>query len=174
MEEPQNTPMDGASAAPSQDPNQQIDMTDSDSSMMANTGDNDPMMGNTGDSDPMMGGEDSMTMGDDMGGEDPMMNDDMSGEENGDDSTSSILNQLSPDDKEAVRAYAQSLLSRDESTEPQSEELMESFIFTKKQLTKIMESFRQSEIKKDEKPLNKKYSKSVSKKSPFNSPNFKK
>ena len=143
MEEPQNTPMDGASAAPSQDPNQQIDMTDSDSSMMANTGDNDPMM------DDNMGGEESMetsmTMGDDMGNEDPMMNGEdtpmdspMDGEDEGDDSTTSIINQLSPEDREAVRAYAQSMLSKSDglNDETQQEPMMESFVFTKKQIRK--------------------------------------
>jgi hypothetical protein len=137
--------------------------------------------------DDNMGGDESMetsmTMGDDMNNEDPMMNGEdtpmdspMDGEDEGDDSTTSIINQLSPEDREAVRAYAQSMLSKSDglNDETQQEPMMESFVFTKKQLTKIMESFRQSEIKKDEKPLNKKYSKSVSKKSPFNSPNFKK
>jgi len=64
-----------------------------------------PADGN-GQLDPNMG------MDDGMGGEPPM--DGGEGEE-GDDSTMSIINQLSPEDREAVRSYAESMLARDES-----------------------------------------------------------
>ena len=51
------------------------------------------------------GGEDLMAGGGDMA----------AGDENADDdSTMSIINQLSPTDREAVRAYAESMLARDE------------------------------------------------------------
>ena len=119
----------------------------------------DPNMGG----DPMMGGDDSM-----------------------DDSTASIINQLSPEDREAVRSYAQSMLSRAEgdnglegegASGPQSPDgaMMESVIFTKKQLRTIMENVGifNNEPRK-EKSLTKKSTKSVSKNSPFNSPNFRK
>ena len=55
--------------------------------------------------------------------------------------------------------------------------MMESFIFTKKQLNTLMENFGPTEDelqKQDErKPLPKKKEKTVSNKSPFNSPRFK-
>lgn len=122
-----------------------------------------PMDGPNMEGDPMMGGEGTP------------MEDPMDGESEGDDSTSSIINQLAPEDREAVRAYAQSMLSK--SKEPndgmQQEPMMESFVFTKNQLTKIMENFNQSvDDSKDDNNLKKKESKTVSKKSPFNSPKF--
>ena len=63
--------------------------------------------------DPMAGGDPSMMEGDPaMEGGDMGME---GGEtEGGDDSTTGIINQLSDEDKEAVRNYAKSLLSRDE------------------------------------------------------------
>ena len=75
----------------------------------------DPTMGG----DPAMGGDTAMggdpTMGGDpaMGG-DPSMGDDpaMGGDSN-DDSTMSIINQLSPEDREAVRSYAESMLNHE-------------------------------------------------------------
>ena len=149
MEQPQAMPMDGASPVPNQDP-----MMGGDQAM----GGEEPM----GD-DPAMGGEAPM-----MGGDDPAM----SGE--GDDSTTSIINQLSPEDKEAVRAYAESMLNKTEDQAGGNEEpMMESVIFTKKQLKAINESFRDSEETRDDKTkLNKKKSQTVSNKSPFNSPKF--
>ena len=55
----------------------------------------------------------------DMGNEMPPMDGgapegDMGGGMEGDDSTMGIINQLSPKDREAVRAYAESMLTRDE------------------------------------------------------------
>lgn len=137
----------------------------------------DPMAGG----DPNMGGnempmDDPNMEGDPMmGGEGTPMEDPMDGEGEGDDSTSSIINQLAPEDREAVRAYAQSMLSKSKESndEMQQEPMMESFVFTKNQLTKIMENFNQSvDDSKDDNNLKKKESKTVSKKSPFNSPKF--
>lgn len=57
-----------------------------------------------------------------MPAEDPMAGEDMnvgSEAEGDDDSTASIIDQLSDDDKEAVRNYAKSLLNRDETTGPE-------------------------------------------------------
>lgn len=156
MEQPQAMPMDGASPAPNQDP------------MM---GGEDPAMGGEAPmgNNPVMGGEDPMMGGDPaMGGEGPI------GDEDGDDSTTAIINQLSPEDKEAVRAYAESMLNKTEDQAGGNEEpMMESVIFTKKQLKAINESFRDSEETRDDKTkLNKKKSQTVSNKSPFNSPKF--
>ena len=154
MEQPQTTPMDGASA--STEPS---------------------------DMDPAMGGEEMPPMDPAMGGEEmPPM-----GQENGgDDSTESIINQLSDEDREAVRAYAESMLKKNgeqptengpEPTDPAmgGEPMMESAIFTKKQIEMIMENFgpTEDELQKDEKKhLSKKNERTVSKKSPFNSPKF--
>lgn len=182
VETPQETPTDGASAAP----------TPTDSTM-------DPMMGNDPNMDggempmdsPNMSGDPNMDGGDmpmddpNMGGDEMPMDDPMDGDQSmenndGDDSTTSIINQLSPEDREAVRAYAQSMLSKSE--EPQNdipqedmsgEPMMESFIFSKNQLTKIMENFNKTvEDENEDDTLKKKESKTVSKKSPFNSPIF--
>lgn len=194
QEQPQAAPMDGASPAPSSDPmaGEQPPMDGQDPAM----GD-DPMM-----SDPAMGGEEQPPIdGQDpaMSG-DPMMSDPAMGGEQppmeggeGDDSTMSIINQLSDEDREAVRAYAESMLSRSEDGQesPVSEDpmmdgpamggeqqpMMESFIFTKKQLKSLMENFgpTEDELQKQDKrkPLPKKKEKTVSTKSPFNSPKFK-
>ena len=140
--------MDGASPAPADDP------------MMGG----DPMM-----DDPAMGG-DPMT-----DGQPPMEG----GE--GDDSTMSIINQLSDEDREAVRAYAESMLnnnggnSEEPMDAPQDEPIMESVIFSKKQLRTIMEGFGPSEDEiqnKKHNVLNKKHTKTASSKSPFNAPKF--
>ena len=171
--------MDGASTVPSGDP-----MVDGDP--MA--GEQPPMDGQ----DPAMGGDpmmDDPTMGGDpMAGEQPPMEG-----EDGDDSTMSIINQLSDEDREAVRAYAESMLSKSEGGQEapagegpmmddpsmggEQQPMMESFIFTKKQLNTLMENFGPTEDelqKQDErKPLPKKKEKTVSNKSPFNSPKFK-
>ena len=171
--------MDGASTVPSGDP-----MVDGDP--MAD--EQPPMDGQ----DPAMGGDpmmDDPTMGGDpMAGEQPPMEG-----EDGDDSTMSIINQLSDEDREAVRAYAESMLSKSEGGQEapagegpmmddpsmggEQQPMMESFIFTKKQLNTLMENFGPTEDelqKQDErKPLPKKKEKTVSNKSPFNSPKFK-
>ena len=112
--------------------------------------------------------------------------------EGGDDSTASIIDQLSDDDKEAVRNYAKSLLNRDEAnaggeTMPGMEEptapaaapgqagqgvMME---ITKGRLKKVQrhlsETFRSNDDDKDEADRKqKKVKKNVGKKSPFDSP----
>jgi hypothetical protein len=146
--------------------------------------DGDPMMGdgqNMDNEDPMMGDDQNMDnedpmMGDDqnMDNEDPMMGDgqDMGGDESGnddsDDSTISIIKQLSPRDKEAVRAYAKSMLNNSN----EDNNISESFIFTKKQLSEIMENFNDTEEKENENMRLKNNKPTVSKKSPFNSPKF--
>ena len=127
----------------------------------------------------MMGG-----MGNDMpmDGEAPMDNNEMGGDE-----TMDIINQLSPKDKEAVKSYAESLISKDESDDNAEEiqdvpvqdglnmeaPMNETFIFRKKQLNKLMENFgpMDAELEKDEKTnLVKKQKKT--KKTPFNAPDF--
>lgn len=109
--------------------------------------------------------------------------------EGGDDSTASIIDQLSDDDKEAVRNYAKSLLNRDEANAdgeamPGMEEpapapdqsgqgvMME---ITKGRLKKVQqhlsETFRSNDGNKDETDRRqKKVKKNVGKKSPFDSP----
>lgn len=112
--------------------------------------------------------------------------------EGGDDSTASIIDQLSDDDKEAVRNYAKSLLNRDEANAggeamPGMEEpsaaapapdqagqgvMME---ITKGRLKKVQqhlsETFRSNDDDKDETDRKqKKVKKNVGKKSPFDSP----
>ena len=91
--------MDGASPAPS----------------------GDPMMGG----DPMAGEQPPMDGQDPAVGGDPMMNDPAMGggpamDGQTDDSTMSIINQLSDEDREAVRAYAESMLSKSEGDENQT------------------------------------------------------
>ena len=139
----------------------------------------DPMMGGGQEpmdgQDPMMDGEQQP-----MDGQDPMMGDEQIPTEGGDDSTVSIIQQLSDEDREAVRAYAESMLgnknSDNEMSPVNNEPMMESVIFTKRQLNKLMENFgpTEDEIQKKDnrKPLMKKKEQTVSKKSPFNSPKF--
>lgn len=128
---------------------------------------------------PMDSGEPPIN--DTMGDGDPFMgNSDMDSEGlSTDDSTISIINQLSDVDREAVRAYAESMLNKgDENTPdmPQNEPVMESVIFSKKQLKKLFENFgpTEDELQKDKNndTLSRKKQKTVSKKSPFNSPKF--
>lgn len=105
----------------------------------------------------------------------------------GDDETMNIINKLSPKDKEAVKSYAESLVSNNEESNEseQQEEPMqdglnmetpvnETFIFSKKQLNKLMENFgpSEAELEKEEKPNLVKKHKNV-KNSPFNAPDFK-
>ena len=124
----------------------------------------------------MMGGDpNAMGMDPSMESGDPnATGGDQSGEDS--DDTTSIINQLSDADKEAVRSYAKSMLNKSDSQQENGDEgnqpMMESVIFTKKQLNKIQENFgpSQDELmkKNDRKGLPKKISKSGS--SPFNSP----
>jgi hypothetical protein len=103
------------------------------------------------------------------------------------DKTMEIINKLSDKDKKTVEAYAESLLSNDEDKNDESEDeqipdglnmeqpVNESFIFTKKQLTKLMENFgpTNDELEKDKKEVESKMNKNSSKNTPFNSPKFK-
>ena len=110
--------------------------------------------------------------------------------EGGDDSTSSIIDQLSDEDKEAVRNYAKSLLNRDEANAGDETPGMEAqraapapdqtgqgvmMEITKGRLKKVQqrlhETFRSQEDDKDETDRNqKKVKKNAGKKSPFDSP----
>lgn len=110
--------------------------------------------------------------------------------EGGDDSTSSIIDQLSDEDKEAVRNYAKSLLNRDEANAGEEMPGMEApgaaaapeqagqgvmMEITKGRLKKVQqrlhETFRSQEDDKDEADRNqKKVKKNTGKKSPFDSP----
>ena len=120
--------------------------------------------------------------------EDPNM---MGGEEmedapGDDDSTATIIDQLSDEDKEAVRNYAKSLLDRDEmqGNAPAPEEdaaampdqsnggvMME---ITKGRLKKVQqklgETFRDNKREEDNDRKQKKANKNTGKKSPFDSP----
>ena len=193
--------MGGASDVPPGDPN---------AAPMGDPGMGDPGMG--GDpmgGDPGMGNMndgqlDPPDMGGDMGGEPgPLDGAPMGaeGEGEGDDSTMSIINQLSPEDREAVRSYAESMLSRDETKgedmggeEPPMDggeapmggdpgmgpdpnggaPMMESFVFSKKQIRSINENLPVTDLKKREDKVNdKKKGNNTPKKSPFNSPKFK-
>ena len=110
--------------------------------------------------------------------------------EGGDDSTSSIIDQLSDEDKEAVRNYAKSLLNRDEANAGDETPGMEAqgaapapdqtgqgvmMEITKGRLKKVQqrlhETFRSQEDDKDETDRKqKKVKKNAGKKSPFDSP----
>ena len=153
--------------------------------------------------DPTMAGGDPAAMGDPnaagadpnagMGAEDPnaMGGDpEMEDAAGGDDSTEGIISQLSDDDKEAVRNYAKSLLSRDETSgeemggnepmpvpeppqgQPAPGVMME---ITKGRLKKaqkaLQERFRENDRKEDEsKREQKRVKKNFGKKTPFDSP----
>lgn len=160
--------------------------------MTANAGAPDPM-----GADPNIGAGVGNVANDPNAGmptEDPGMEDAGMGmeggeAEGGDDSTASIIDQLSDDDKEAVRNYAKSLLNRDEANAdgeamPGMEEpapapdqsgqgvMME---ITKGRLKKVQqhlsETFRSNDGNKDETDRRqKKVKKNVGKKSPFDSP----
>lgn len=110
--------------------------------------------------------------------------------EGGDDSTSSIIDQLSDEDKEAVRNYAKSLLNRDEANTgeempgreaqgaaPAPDQTGQGVMMeiTKGRLKKVQqklhETFRSQEDDKDETDRKqKKVKKNTGKKSPFDSP----
>lgn len=165
----QQPPMDDASLSPDQGMMDDPNAMGSDQGMM-----DDP---NAIGGDPNAMGEDPSAIG---------------GEGIGDD-TMSIINQLSDADREAVRAYAESMLSRDETQgevggeqdggddlpiDANGQPMMETVIFTKNQLKMINEELGlNSQLKnKDDdgkKPLQKKTSNTTSKKSPFNPPKFK-
>ena len=100
------------------------------------------------------------------------------------DETMGIINQLSQKDKEAVRAYAESLVSKDDeqnTSEMENEPIPgglnmetpvnETFIFKKHQLNKVMENFS-TRNKTEEIPSLIKKQKNSIKNSPFNAPDF--
>lgn len=113
--------------------------------------------------------------------------------EGGDDSTASIIDQLSDEDKEAVRNYAKSLLNRDETPDQggdmemadtedpnaaapapdqaQGGVMME---ITKGRLKKVQkylnEKFRDNDDDEEDERKQKKVKKNFGKKSPFDSP----
>jgi len=133
------------------------------------------------------------TMGQTMGGQpmdgqdmpmdqQPMDDGEMGAAPAGDDSTESIISQLSdPDDVEAVRNFALYYLDKEKNGGSQmggEQPMMESVVFTKKQLKKMHENFQinnDDELKhrkNKEKGLQRKRTNNTSKNSPFNSPKF--
>jgi len=133
-------------------------------------------MGDAPMDDPNAGG----TMGDDEQMDGGPMGEDPNTAGEGSDDTMSIINQLSDEDREAVRSYAESMLSRDETQNgddmAQGDEqppMMEQVIFTKKQLNMIQENLGPTQdelMDKSRKELPKKQSKPNN--SPFSSPKF--
>ena len=123
--------------------------------------------------------EEPMNMNADMDSEmGDEMNDDMiNNSEN--DETMEIINQLSSEDKRAVEAYAESLLKKNDNEETADESNMEqsmteSFIFTKKQLNRLMENFGPTNDElESKKQKTSKIEKITIQDSPFNSPKFK-
>ena len=164
--------MDGASFDNNtQNPDGIVGADNEDPSMGGNPMGGDPGMGG----DPM-GGDPGMS-GDPMGG-DPMGGDPGIGDGESDD-TMSIINKLSDTDKEAVRAYAESMLSRDENNTQDSPgnegQMMESVIFTKKQIKKIQEEIGPNKdyiSSERDNGLQKKTSKTVKNNSPFKPKKF--
>lgn len=164
----QMPPMDpNGTADPSMDPNGMGDPS------MGQNGMTDPSMDQNGMSDPSM---DPMA--------DPSM-DPMNGGGEGDmadtDSTTNIIKQLDPESLEAVRNFALSYLNKNQGGADMGggdAPMMESVIFTKKQINEMNENFsitNDDELKhrkNKEKGLAKKHTNNVSKRSPFNSPIF--
>lgn len=106
----------------------------------------------------------------------PSMEGPTDGEHGLGDDTMSIIRQLSDNDREAVRAYAESMLSRDETyQENGNEQMMESFIFKKRQLKKLNEIFGVNDSDNDNRVKFDKKNKTnrLSKKSPFVPKQFK-
>lgn len=103
-----------------------------------------------------------------------------------DDSTASIIDQLSDEDKEAVRNYAESLLNRDEAApadgmgagmeEPAAPDQEQGVMMeiTKGRLKKVQkyinEKFRENDRKGDDERKAEKVNKDFRKKTPFDSP----
>lgn len=152
---PSSAPENAQMDAPMDNPNEQLPPIEDDN--MANMDGNNEMP-----TDDMMGGEPS------------------SSEE--DDSTISIINQLSPEDKEAVRSYAESLLKRSEPSQEEQQEdemhpMMETITIKKGDMETLLENFGPSQdelfMNSDKnKPLNKKAKKTISSNSPFSAPKF--
>lgn len=135
--------------------------------------------------DPAMGGDIPQDLPDvdgDMGNENDTPEIPDTEAEGGDDSTMSIINQLSDEDRESVRAYAESMLNKNGGTEenepeiPDAEEeipqenFQESKRFTKKQLK---EEFGPKTNSENESPLNQNKKRTeVKNGNPFNPPKF--
>lgn len=146
-----------------------------------------PQIPETPNEDPTMGvdiPQDLPDVGGDMGNEGnaPEIPDTDTTAEGNDDSTMSIINQLSDEDRESVRAYAESMLDKNGGTEenepeiPDTEEEMpqenfqESRRFTKKQLK---EEFGPKTNSENESPLNQNKKRTeVRNGNPFNPPKF--
>lgn len=111
-------------------------------------------------------------------------NQDMANNEPADDSTMSIINQLSDTDREAVRAYAESMLNRDETVDNNSNENPDgpsepmqetkSVIFTKGQLREMNENFGPTadELEKTKQNMFSKKTNDRNNKTPFDKPKF--
>ena len=134
----------------------------------------------------MPAGDPGMEDGAEAGMEDPAME---GGAEGGigDDSTASIIDQLSDDDKEAVRSYAESLLNRDEAApesdmagteEPAAPDQAQGGVMMeiskgrlKKVQQKLSETFRDNSDEKNEtERRQKKVNNDFKKKTPFDTP----
>jgi hypothetical protein len=134
------------------------------------------------DNDPMQEPDQNMDNPQDMG-MDPGMeaNADNIG---GDDSTMSIINQLSDTDREAVRAYAESMLSRDEESDIDNDGIggdaqapmqeTRKVIFTKKQLLEMNENFGPTadELEKTKPEIFSKKTDRKNNNTPFDKPKF--
>ena len=120
----------------------------------------DDMMKQLNEADEMPMEDDAEMGGDDAAMEDPAAEGDMGMEggeaEGGDDSTASIIDQLSDDDKEAVRNYAKSLLNRDETSAPE-EPAMEEPAPTPSQGQDVMMEISKGRLKKVQKVLREKF-----------------
>lgn len=127
--------------------------------------------------DQEINGQDQITQDQPQNEMDNIPNNDM-GEEMNDDSTMSIINQLSDKDKDAVRAYAESMLSRDETQDNNGGQMFESkkyrdVIFKKGQLLEMNENFGPTADELDKtKPKNFSKKTNKNKNTPFNSPKF--
>ena len=108
-------PMDGASDVPPSDPNLggEAPPMDDPNAMSEDPALNPPADGGMGGDPSMNDGTLDPNMNGDVPADDGMSMDGEDGEA-GDDSTMSLFNQLSDDDKEAARGYIESMLSRDE------------------------------------------------------------
>lgn len=113
--------------------------------------------------------------------EDNMMDDEasMPDENEGDDSTMSIINQLSDEDKESVRAYAESMLDKSEDNDENPEmdgetapAVPEGKTFTKKQLKEAFGVKPEDDMENNFGPSKQPKKKTISKNSPFNPPMF--
>ena len=168
-------PMGGASDVPTDDENPEPTPSPEDGGIDAPMDSPDGQMPPAEDNDMANMDDEEEMPADDSMGEEPTP-------EGEDDSTMSIINQLSSEDKEAVRSYAESLLKRSEPSQeeqPMGDEqpMMESMILKKGEMESLLENFgpSQDELFMDSdknKSLTKKAKKTVSSDSPFSAPKF--